>query len=149
MPTGCLSLGLPRFCCKIYQISFWFSSTQFFIKTVQVANLQVKILKKCRSKTTSLNNKSRNEIRICGICTYQNNIKWTQWLSIWNFFLKSCPLSIFVTVQDLVYLQKNQCLIQVHAVEISKLNSVLQLNSAQQWLISKLNSVLQLSSAQQ
>ena len=39
MPTGCLPLGLPRFCFKTYQIFFWSSLTQFFIKTVQVQQL--------------------------------------------------------------------------------------------------------------
>ena len=42
MPTGCLSLGLPRFCFKNYQISFWSSCTKFFIKTVQVWQLAIK-----------------------------------------------------------------------------------------------------------
>ena len=30
MPTGCLPLGLPRFCFKTYQISFWSSLTLIF-----------------------------------------------------------------------------------------------------------------------
>ena len=42
MPTGCLPLGLPRFCFKTYQISFWSSLTKFFIKTVQVRQLASK-----------------------------------------------------------------------------------------------------------
>ena len=42
MPTGCLPLGLPRFCFKTYQIFFWSSLTQFFIKTVQVQQLASK-----------------------------------------------------------------------------------------------------------
>ena len=42
MPTGCLPLGLPRFCFKNYQISFWSSRTKFFIKTVQVWQLASK-----------------------------------------------------------------------------------------------------------
>ena len=39
VPTGCLPLGLPRFCFKTYQIFFWSSLTLFFIKTVQVQQL--------------------------------------------------------------------------------------------------------------
>merc|ERR1711893_341499 len=39
MPTGCLPLGLARFCFKTYQIFFWSSLTLFFIKTVQVQQL--------------------------------------------------------------------------------------------------------------
>ena len=42
MPTGCLPLGLPRFCFKTYQIFFWSSLTLFFIKTVQVQQIASK-----------------------------------------------------------------------------------------------------------
>ena len=42
MPTGCLPSGIPRFCFKNYQISFWSSRTKFFINTVQVWQLASK-----------------------------------------------------------------------------------------------------------